>query len=172
MTNDTEPHTPDDADEPVATDAGQIEQSRILTALGMALAQFDGPPEDVVAVAKAAPQWARLDGELAGLVADSARSMAGAGAVRGVGSRHLSFENDAVSIEVAVGGPLGGAQRSLDGQVAPAGDVRLELHQRGSVQEIPLDELGVFAVDEVQPGLACFLVSSPTGVVHTPWFTV
>lgn len=145
------------------------EQLMQLTAL--ALSDQEAVPAEVVAAAKAAWTWRTIDAELAELAHDSSLDDAPVG-VRGAATlRALSFTSGPVAIEVEVSEEHG--RRGLVGQVmpAPAGDAGPLVIEGvdGRAVEVPVDELGRFVVDRLDPGLIRLRIGTR---VVTEWVTI
>lgn len=115
----------------------------LLGALREALRSADHPQLDLVlANAKDAFSYQRLDEELAQLVYDSLLDAGAPSAVRaGDSARTVVFENDAISIEIEIIGD------TIVGQVAPPGEVRItvEMPEQEAFQ-VQTDELGCFSL--------------------------
>lgn len=146
------------------SDAEQV----ILARLRKGLAAVDSPPEDVTRFAEAAFTWRTIDAELAEIAFDSAESESPAG-VRGPGTaRALSFESEAISIEVEYHRDT----ERLIGQIAPIQPARIELRRADGTTETETDDLGRFTFDGVTPGpasLVCRLARDAAQVVKTDW---
>ncbi len=117
----------------------------LLRLLRAALEEADPVPPEVLAMAKAAPDLAGLDAELAELVHDSDEALVG---VRGSGSaRQLDFASEAVDLVVV----LSGAE--LTGQLVPASAVAVELVRAGTVvRTATCDDLGRFRIEDLPAG--------------------
>ncbi len=115
----------------------------LLGALREALKSAEHPQLDlVVANAKDAFSYQRLDEELAQLVYDSLLDTGAPAAVRaGDSTRTVVFENEAISIEIEIIGD------TIVGQVAPPGEVRItvEMPEQEAIQ-VQADELGCFSL--------------------------
>jgi hypothetical protein len=126
----------------------------------------EDPPGQVVEAALAAGHWARLDYELAELVADSADSAATAGVRAATADLHqLSYAWENLTIECELGGG------ALLGQVVPALGSRLELvTPDGESRPIEIDEEGRFLLRPLPAGpvgIRCTRAGRQT--VLTPW---
>ncbi|RJK96271.1 hypothetical protein [Vallicoccus soli] len=133
----------------------------------------DPVPEGVLAAARASLTWLDVDAELARLVEDSA--LTGAVGVRsGGGPRLLTFEGgqgDVVLVEVE---ERPGDRRRLTGQLVPGRPVDVEVRRTSGSSTVRADELGRFALDDVEAGplsLACRLEEG-RGALVTPWTSV
>jgi hypothetical protein len=123
-------------------DFGIRSDDELLAALGEALDAAQHPQRDlVVANARDAFTYQRLDEELAQLVYDSLLD-AGAGTATRAREepRVVVFENDAISIEIEIVGD------TIVGQVAPPGRVQItvEVPEQAAFQ-VRADELGCFS---------------------------
>lgn len=141
----------------------------LMARLGAAARAVDPVPALVSESARALFGFQRLDAELAELVADSERGLAG---VRGVSDevRLLSFETPRLVVDVQVSGA------TVVGQVASeavvAGVIWLERAGAAPVEQ-DLDELGRFRYERVAPGQVRLAVAcSGGGSVTTVWFRV
>lgn len=138
---------------------------------------IDPVPAAVLEAARAAVETRDLDGELAGLVADSADVASGRGfepVRRGpepVDDRLLSFDGGGVRIEVEVIGDGGGL--TVIGQLTGVAD-RLEFeHGNGRRAEVPVDELGRFLLGGLLPGPVRLRCRSASGAqVTTSWINL
>lgn len=129
----------------------------------------DGPPEVVLAAAKAAFGLRALDAELAELVADSLES---GSLVRGATTvRLVTFEAAGVTVDLEVT-PEGERHRLL-GQLSGASGRPVQLDAGGRQWRVAVDELGRFAVDDVAAGPLRLRCTSAAGVpVVTSWLTI
>lgn len=155
----TSPDGPDDWDDDL-----------LMERLRRIASEIDPPPDHVMAAARAALGTRRLDEELAELVMDS--ELVETGHVRSGPTpvRLLSFESDAVSVELQVEETAAG--RSVRGLVAGAtGEVVLEtLHVRRTA---PLNEDGWFTMDGAPAGNVRFRLRTPAGAaVMSSWVSL
>jgi hypothetical protein len=101
-------------------------------------------PNRILTAGRAAFAWRTVDAELAQLTSDSATGpeLAGAGSGTRAGSgthRRLSFETDALTVEVEV------APEGLHGQVVPPQPGTVELQQQdGAASTAAVDDVGWF----------------------------
>lgn len=127
----------------------------------------DPVPTEAVAAARSAIAWRTMDAELALLTADTV-----AEGLVGVRATHtpvlLAFESDALTVEIEV--LEVGVRRRLLGQLAPAGPGHVEVHHRGAVMTVDVDEAGRFTVDDIAPGPVSLRCSVGESVVETDWF--
>lgn len=150
----------------------------LLEVLAAALDESDKVPTHVLDAAKAVPELAGLDAELALLTFDSEVDLAG---VRGVGTgRQLSFASGPVDVEIVLQTqPAAGRSVSvIEGQLAPARPGRVTLLPADpaiptSVADV--DDLGRFRFDDAPSGAMRMLVHLDDAVadalpVVTPWF--
>jgi hypothetical protein len=124
------------------------------------------PPASVLDAAFAAGGWARLDYELAELVADSADSVAAAG-VRAAPAdlRLLTYSLEDLTIECELGA------EALLGQVVPASGSRLELvTPDGRSRPLEVDPQGRFLLQPPPTGPVGIRCTRPgRQVALTPW---
>jgi hypothetical protein len=143
---------------------------RLVEVIRAALHELDGPPPEVVALAKQSLTWRNIDAELAALTYDSAVDGDLVG-VRGTGTaRALTFEVGAVVIDLEVSDR--DTARDVLGQVAPAGDVALSLVRPTGNVDVALDDLGRFRLTGLASGPARFVLVGPSGTVGTDWITL
>lgn len=142
------------------------DDDRLIELLGRALREADPVPEHVLEGARAAFTWRTIDTELAELVFDSARELAGARADEA--SRQITFQAPGVEIEVMV---IDDGMRRLVGQLVPPSMKRIELVGADSVHSTDTDRLGRFSFDELAPGPVRLVVLGEDGahLVQTEW---
>ncbi|MEP7054752.1 MAG: hypothetical protein ABI912_05845 [Actinomycetota bacterium] len=145
------------------------DDEQLLAELRAALSDQDPVPGTVTAAARAAYAWRSIDAELAALCYDSLLDDKDLAGVRSAGdaARMLSFEADALSVEISIEGAR------IIGQLDPPQAGEIEVRHRGGLILVPADELGRFACDSIQHGpvsLRC-LTSSATPVV-TDWIVL
>ena len=102
------------------TDDHPLDDDELLAMLAEAIERSDPVPQHVLDAAKAVPELAGLDAELAQLTFDSDRELAG---VRSAGTgRQLSFEAGPIDLELVVHTEMAAGRRVvvIEGQVAPA----------------------------------------------------
>ena len=143
---------------------------RLVEVIRAALHELDGPPPEVVALAKQSLTWRTIDAELAELTYDSAVDGDLVG-VRGTGTaRALTFEVGAVVIDLEVSDR--DTARDVLGQVAPATEVTLSLVRPTGTVDVALDDLGRFRLTGLPSGPARFVLVGPSGTVGTDWITL
>lgn len=131
----------------------------------------DPVPPEVVAAARAAGAWRRMDEALARLTDDSVNLSAG---VRGGATRLLTFEAGELTIEIEVS-EADGRNRVL-GQVVPVRRALVRVEQPAHTEETTTDALGRFRIADLPAGptrLHCTPLrtdGTPDGVpVRTQW---
>jgi hypothetical protein len=142
------------------------------------VARADPVPALVVATAKAALGWRRLDADLAELLSDSALEAGSPVLVRGAGDdvRSLSFAAGelAIEVEVSADGPGRPARRIL-GQLTPPGPASVAAQfdpAAGDSAAVDADRLGRFRLALPHAGRVRLRIERPSGaVVETSWFT-
>jgi hypothetical protein len=147
-----------------------MDDHEILKLLREALSATPGageePPAYVIEAAFAAGDWARLDYELAELVADSADQLAAAG-VRAAPTdlRQLTYSLEDLTIECELGAG------ALLGQVVPTSGLRLELvRPDGGSRPLEVDAAGRFLLRPLPSGPVGIRCSRPgRQAVLTPW---
>jgi hypothetical protein len=124
---------------------GDPTDERLLADLTVLLGRDATPPPEVLAAARASLTWRTVDADIAALSYDSLLDEVPA-AVRGVGDpRQLTFECDAVTIEMEIDDTPGG--RRLIGQLTPAGPAALEVRTESGTEAVgTADEFGRFVL--------------------------
>lgn len=152
------------------TEPGLHDDDELLRLLGGVLAADDPVPSAAVDAALAAFDLARIDGELAELVSDSAAE-APLASVRhgGDDGRIVSFAASALGIDV----DLPADQPIVVGQLDPSGPTEVELEVAvpdGRTERVvlPVDDLGRFQ-GQLPEGAIRLRVVLGGGVVVTPW---
>ena len=131
------------------------------------LALRDDPvPPEVLAAARAAHTWRRIDDELAELVEDSLTLAAG---VRGTAGRLLTYSLGDLTVELEVSGEDG--QVRVLGQLVPPVAARVRVEQTGRSVQVDADELGRFRAVGLHPGPTRLRLArlGPDGVPTGPW---
>jgi hypothetical protein len=149
------------------------DDQELLAALREAAEVADPVPAAVSDAAQASLTWLRVDAELAELVEDSAGA-ALAGVRSEQASRLVSFSAGPVTIDMEI--VMSGESRRLIGQLTPTGAGELEVRHADtrSATTVPVDDLGRFTADRVEPGLVS-LVTTPPGAatpVATTWLHI
>jgi hypothetical protein len=128
------------------------------------LAVADPVPPQVLLGAQAIWSWRTIDAELAELAYDSARDHAGAALVRSGGEqRTLTFESP---VEPAVAIELGVLPREtcrVVGQIVPPQPAHGTVRHAEGEEEILVDALGRFVVDDLPRGLVRFVFTIGEG---------
>jgi hypothetical protein len=146
----------DPASEPLdSTDQAILDQVRTLHSF------LDPPPADLNERVQFAIALENIDVEVARLVEDV---LVGSGARGGERTRTITFDGDSRSIIVTMADTPDGNVR-LDGWLAPAARLRVELRLAGATPDAPAtseivvsDDSGRFVFDGVAHGLAMLLV--------------
>lgn len=136
----------------------ELDDATLLIYLRQALRTTEGPPPQVIELAKASFGLRNIDAELATLVADSLDEATGPRVRSLRAPRMLSFEAPGLTVEIELT-PTGAGWR-LIGQLDPPGPARIRL--RGviatsptgvpGVGEAEADRLGRFALDVGEAG--------------------
>ena len=137
-------------------------------------AAVDGPPDAVLAAARAAFLTRDLDGELALLVADS-RTTGEYATIRAdadpQGRWMLSFEGGGVQVDMEVE-ERGGRVR-LVGQFSGASGDEYLLESGGRQRRIEVDDIGRFIVDDIEHGPIRLRCHAADGApITTVWVTI
>jgi hypothetical protein len=82
----------------------------------------------------------------------------------------LTFTSDSLTTMVAIS-PDGPDRVRIDGWIAPASAVTVELHQGSLARQVSADADGRFAFDEVAHGLTRFVVRAARPGAHPPVLT-
>lgn len=139
----------------------------------------DGPPDAVLAAARAAFLTRDLDGELALLVADSrtAGDSGGYAAIRAdtdqdaQGSWMLSFEGGGVQVDMEIEERDGRVR--LIGQFSGASGDEYVLEAGGRQRRIEVDTIGRFIVDDIEHGPIRLRCHAADGApITTVWVTI
>jgi hypothetical protein len=150
--------TPDDRDE-------TLERR-----LREALEAEDPVPAHVLEAARAAIGWRTIDAELAELLTEEGKELAG---VRGAGEaqRQLTFAAGAVELELLVDATAG---PRIDGQLVPPGPATVLLQATdGTDEEVRTDELGRFAFVAIAARRVRLAVRPDAGAaLVTPWLAL
>lgn len=146
---------------------GPLGDDELIELLGQALDRADPVPERVMDGARAALTWRTIDTELAELVFDSARELAGVRADEDP-HRQITFRAPGVEIEVMV---IDEGRRRLVGQLVPPSVATVELVGGDAVRSAQTDRLGRFAFDDLAPGPVRLAVLGLDGAstVQTDW---
>ena len=142
-----------------------------LDALSDALRHRDSVPAAVRDAARRSFGHRSTGGEqLARLLFDSLDEPAQMAGVRGGSTRLITFvtdsERDLVEIEVR------GPQRTVVGQVAPAGRARVEIRRVEGSVFVDTDELGRFHLNSVEEGPLSIRCHGAGGSIVSDWFRV
>ncbi|GAA5199498.1 hypothetical protein GCM10023322_75270 [Rugosimonospora acidiphila] len=138
--------------------------------LAEVLSRHDPVPPTLLDAASATLRWREADARLAALIDEENRALA-APAVRGAPPRLLSFEVDAVTIDLELSTDDGRAR--LIGQIAPTAAMPVEVRHANGVWAGRTDELGRFAVADLPCGpmrVSC-TPDTASGPVTTAVFT-
>lgn len=155
-------------------ESGEERDERLLRELERVVAQVDPVPEHVTAAAQAALGWRTLEDDLAELLYDSSQDEVLAG-VRAEGQpRLLAFRGGSMGLEVEITGA--GADRTMTGQVMPAGPAQILVRHASGVLELEADDHGRFVAVGVPRGTVS-LRCRAGGPEHprplaTPWLPI
>ena len=150
------------------------DEERMLDELRQAAARIDPVPEAVLAAARDAFTWRTIDAELAQLTYDSLLDERPLAGVRGWGPRTLSFSGGGITVEVEVAEH--GRQRAIEAQLVPSRSAEVTVDHAGGRSVVRADELGRFAVDDVEAGRVRLRIRfddrSRVPALHTEWISV
>ena len=139
----------------------------LLAELRAAVEQHDPVPAVAIEAARAAFAWRTFDAEVAELLFDSARDDELAG-VRGAGSdRLLSFEGEALAVELGVTGL--GQQRTLTGQIDPPARTSVEVRSLQGSTMLETDGLGRFSFGIATGPVSLRVLRGDGPPLETPW---
>lgn len=157
-----------------------LSDDELVALIGASLAEDDPVPSHVLEAAKAVPDIAGLDAELAQLSFDSDLDLAGVRGVAAGTGRQLSFETDDIEIELVIHTEERTGRHVLvvEGQLVPAATGRVTLSSAdpfADVMSTTADEIGRFRFDDVSAGAIRLLVHVAGGGVAarpvvTSWF--
>lgn len=154
-----------------------LDDEQLMAVLGAALAESDPVPDHVLEAAKAVPEIAHLDAELAQLMFDSDVELAGVrSGATATADRQLNFECDDADIEIVIRREerAGRFVTVIEGQVSPASQARVALMAAdpATVASTTADELGRFRLGDVPSGAVRLLVhvDGVTRPIVTAWF--
>ncbi len=136
----------------------------ILAEIRAAFTEADPPPPDLDERSKFAIRLTNLDFEVSRLYEDTLQST---GARTAEDIRTITFEADRLTIMLTVVDP-GTGQLRLEGWLAPAAPLRVELRTAAPDQATEADAHGRFAFSEVSPGLTQLAVHTSPVVVTSP----
>ncbi|MCK9792614.1 carboxypeptidase-like regulatory domain-containing protein [Isoptericola sp. 4D.3] len=143
----------------------------VLERLGRAVRDVDPVPEGLVERSLFAMTLARLESE----VMELQQIVAPAGSVRGdappLEARTITFTHERLTVMIALSADDDGTHVRLDGWVAPADTLAVELRQPGGERTTTADADGRFAFTAVDRGPSSLLVRLPGGgdvTVSTP----
>ena len=144
----------------------------ILDELAIVHTLVDPPPADLDERVCFSIAISNLDAEVARVREDV---LVGSGARSAERPRTITFDSESLTVMVTVSITPGGRRR-LDGWLAPAGPLRVELRTGGrsgdreQTHAVTADDGGRFVVEGVEPGLAQLLVhvDEPGVTVVTP----
>jgi len=153
---------------------GQDGDERLLAELRGVVERLDPVPGHVTAAANAALGWRTLEDDIAELLYDSIQDQALAGVRAEDQPRLLSFRGGSLEIEVEVSGS--GPDRTLTGQLMPAGPAQIHVRHGAGVMELEADAQGRFVAEGVPAGtvsLRC-RTDRPGGEpsLATPWLPI
>ncbi|NUT50984.1 MAG: hypothetical protein HOV94_27325 [Saccharothrix sp.] len=150
-------------------DPGWGSDEVLLRELSAALAEEGDVPEHVRSAARAAYTWRTVDAELLALTSyDSVLDAELAVRARATQTaRQLVFDAEGVSVQVEV------TEAGVAGQVLPGGPGRVVLlTATGPVEEVELDELGMFLLGPPPSGPVRFRCEVGGATVLTDWVCV
>ena len=141
----------------------------MLDNLRKGLQQSDPVPSTVSEFAAALFIWRDIDAELAELTFDSVDEETPAGVRSTSTARMISFEVGKWTIDLE----YNPATAVLMGSVSPVSLFSVELHSRGALFEMDLDDMGRFEFDDVEGGPASLVFRSADGeMVKTGWIVL
>lgn len=147
------------------------DDAELLAELRDLLEAVDAVPEAVLNAARGSYTWRTIDAELAQLAYDSAVDFDLAGVRSGTAGRLITFETDAVTIELDVEPAQGGYR--VVGQLAPPQEAGVAIRHSRGMTPVGADALGRFSAEGIAPGplgVRCELADG--SVVVTDWLTL
>lgn len=136
----------------------------VLGRLARSLSVVDPVPAGLAERSLFAMTLARLEDEVAAETMDVELVAAPAGSVRDgapLEARTITFTHDRLTVMIALSTADDGVQVRVDGWLAPAGALVVELRQPGGEQSVTADADGRFAFDAVDRGPTGLLVRLP-----------
>ena len=134
----------------------------------------DPIPEALVHAGRESLTWLRVDAELAELLSDSIVDDERLALVRSSGGvRAVTFEADGFTIELDILGD--GAQRTLVGQLVPAGTAEIEIQTSEASTTVTADKHGRFRAEHVPAGRMRLRVTGHPAAgapTETSWITI
>jgi hypothetical protein len=162
---------PEKGDEMYEGRTSEEEDERLLEELRRVVSAVDPVPDHVRAAAELALDWRTIDDELAELLYDSSAEAGPVGVRAEEQARVLSFGGERLRIELEVAGS--GPDRTLTGQLDPAGPARVEIRHTDHVTTVAADARGRFRALSIPPGsvsLRCILdAPGRPRALATPW---
>ncbi len=154
-----QPQVPGDIDE-LAAQRLDGEDSAILTAIAAVFERQDPMPEGLVERLTFGLSLAEMEAELAELQSlDS--GLVTARSEDAEQARSITYASDSLTVMISIGALTAGRVR-IDGWVAPAQVTRVELKLQSGTLETDTDADGRFAFDDVESGLAQFVLRAQT----------
>jgi hypothetical protein len=150
------------------------EPELLLDELRRIAAIVDPIPEALLHAGRESLTWLRVDAELAELLSDSVVDDEVLAHVRSSdGVRAVRFETDGFTIELDILGE--GANRTLVGQLVPAGTAEIEVQTSEAPQTVDADTHGRFRAENVPEGRMRLRVTghpAAPGPAETSWITI
>ena len=152
----------------------EARDEQLLGELRHLVARVDPVPEHVTAATEAALGWRTLDDDLAELLYDSSEDQILAGVRSEDQPRMLSFRGGSLGLDVEISGS--GPDRTMTGQVLPAGPAQILVRHTGGVLELQADAQGRFVAAGVPTGTVSLRCHSSEPEhprpLATPWLPI
>ncbi|HET8738789.1 MAG TPA: hypothetical protein VFO17_03545 [Acidimicrobiia bacterium] len=143
-----------------------MQDEKVLEALGRGLEQSDPVPEDVIEFAKASYTWRDIDAELAELEFDSVDQEAPNGVRSSATARLISFQAGQWMLDIEFD-PTSGR---LMGAISPQTRYTVDVHSAGGFFTTESDDLGRFQAEGVVSGPLSMVLRFEGGqTIKTQW---
>lgn len=146
---------------------GDAADDELLVRLRAAARLHDPVPDGAVLAARSAIAYRDLDRQLAALTHDSWEHQLVGTRSTTTDARLLTFEADALVIELEVADTPDGSR--IVGQILPGPVSDLRVETEDDERAIEVDDRGRFVVTEVAGPRVRLRIDAPDGVVTTPW---
>ena len=144
--------------------------AKVLNMIAELYELLDPVPHDLVERLQFSITLDALNAELAELQQLPEAALAARSSEQASVVKTLTFTSDSLTTMVAIS-PDGPDRVRIDGWIAPASAVTVELHQGSLARQVSADADGRFAFDEVAHGLTRFVVRAARPGAHPPVLT-
>jgi hypothetical protein len=144
--------------------------AKVLSMIADLYELLDPVPHDLVERLQFSITLDALNAELAELQQLPEAELAARSSEQASVVKTLTFTSDSLTTMVAIS-PDGPDRVRIDGWIAPASAVAVELHQGAVVRQVSADADGRFVFDDVEHGLTRFVVRAAQPGAHPPVMT-